>query len=206
MSYEVLVQGTFELGTSRRFSGWTTQWWRDKWCSENTILILLLPYNWHLFHASFESFVKPIRFTWHNQLIPRSTVLLVKLILCTNSQEIFPPRLWNPKVYKSLTQAPILSQMNPVNTLQPHFPKIHNVFSHLHPDVTSVYFPSGFPAKIFYAFHISLCKLHPPPPPPCHHPWLVISIYSISESANPNDYTVLGALNTGAWVLAYLDA
>jgi len=47
----------------------------------------------------------------------------------SSGQEV-PCLSWNPKVdyhvHKSLSLAPILSQMNPVSTFPPYFPKIYS--------------------------------------------------------------------------------
>lgn len=47
-----------------------------------------------------------------------------------------------------------LSQMNPAHILPVYLPKIHlNIILHLHLDLPSSYFPSGFPTKIFTHFY-----------------------------------------------------
>jgi hypothetical protein len=62
-----------------------------------------------------------------------------------------PSLLWKLKdhycVHKSLPVAPVLSQMHPVHTFQPYFPKTHSNLNGL--------FLSCFPTKIFYEFLIS---------------------------------------------------
>jgi hypothetical protein len=61
--------------------------------------------------------------------------------------------LWNQKihyrVHKSLSLVPNLTQLHPVHTFPPHFPKIQSC-SHL--------LPSGFPTKILFAFLISYTR------------------------------------------------
>jgi len=74
------------------------------------------------------------------------------------SQEILR-LLWNPKfhsrVHKILPLDPILSQIHQVHTFPPYFLKTHSsIFSHLRLDLVSDLFPSGFPTKIIYEFHI----------------------------------------------------
>jgi hypothetical protein len=43
------------------------------------------------------------------------------------------------------------------HSLPPYFPKIHPS-SHLHRDLPSCLFPSGFQTRIFYAFHTTLMR------------------------------------------------
>jgi hypothetical protein len=66
------------------------------------------------------------------------------------SQEI-PRLLWNPKFHYRIDNSPplvtILSQINPVHTFPPYFPKIH-----LRLGLQSGLFRSGFPTKILIVF------------------------------------------------------
>jgi hypothetical protein len=68
---------------------------------------------------------------YYNQLTLWSRVLLQQLTVGFSSQEI-SCLLWNTKVHycvhNSLPPAPILSQMNPIHTLQPYINKIHSNF------------------------------------------------------------------------------
>jgi len=67
----------------------------------------------------------------------------------------FPACYGTHCVHKSLPLIPILSQMNPVHTLPPYFPKIHsNITSCLCLGLPSDLFSSGFSTKILYAFLI----------------------------------------------------
>jgi hypothetical protein len=68
----------------------------------------------------------------------------------------FPNILWNPKidyrVYKSPPPVPLLSQMNPVNTI--HLTSVRYSFivsSHLRLGLRSALFLSGFFSKTLYA-------------------------------------------------------
>jgi hypothetical protein len=71
-----------------------------------------------------------------------------------------PCLLWNPKVHyrvhKSSPPVPTLSQMNPVHTFPPYFPKVHSnvIFTPMHKS-SDWSLISGFQTKTLYAFLIS---------------------------------------------------
>jgi hypothetical protein len=95
---------------------------------------------------------------------------------CAASQEL-PSILWNPKVYhralKSPPFVPILSQNDPVHTIQSYLRSILIWSTHLRRGLLSGLFPPGFLANILYAFFfIPSCYM------PCksHPPWLIIII------------------------------
>jgi hypothetical protein len=78
---------------------------------------------------------------------------------CAATQE-FPSILWNMKVYyhvhKSSLLVPILSQINPIHTIQSYLSKIHLILStHLRLRLPSGLLPSGFPINILYVFLLS---------------------------------------------------
>jgi hypothetical protein len=71
--------------------------------------------------------------------------------------------LLNPKdhyhVHRIPRLAPILSQMNPVHTTPPHFPKIHSYITyHLRLGFPSVLFLSDVPTKIFYVPYVTYTR------------------------------------------------
>jgi len=85
------------------------------------------------------------------------------LLSLSASQEI--TRLLCNRVNKNPPSVPILSQKNPVHTLPPNsLTSTIIVFSHLHLDLTSDLFLSGFKTKRMYGFLISLtcatCPVH----------------------------------------------
>ena len=62
--------------------------------------------------------------------------------------------LWNPNIHYCIHRCPpvcILSQIDPVRTPTSNFLKMHLILSsHLHLDLPSGVFPSGFPTKTLY--------------------------------------------------------
>jgi len=62
-------------------------------------------------------------------------------------------------VHKSMSLVPILSQMNPVHTFPPYFPKIHsNIILKLCLHLLHDLFPSSFLIKILYT--LLICPMH----------------------------------------------
>jgi hypothetical protein len=100
-----------------------------------------------------------------NYLIPRSRVLLEKLIIRSARQEIIC-LLWNQKIHyrvqKRPPPVPVLSQMNPIHTLPSDFLKIILILSsHLSLGLPSGLFPTGLQTKPLYTFLISPCAACP---------------------------------------------
>jgi hypothetical protein len=71
----------------------------------------------------------------------------------------FPSILRNPKVHYRDHKVPILSQINPINTIPSYLSKIHfNIVHPPTPGLPSGLVPSGFPTNILYAFLVSLIR------------------------------------------------
>jgi hypothetical protein len=81
--------------------------------------------------------------------------------LSWSRHQAIPRLLWNLKVHcsfhKNHLPLPILSQINPIYTLQPYFPVLIS-FAYVRLDLQSGLFPSGLPPKILYAF---VTSMHP---------------------------------------------
>lgn len=77
--------------------------------------------------------------------------VLEKTIGRSTSQEI-PRFLWNwevrDRVHNSPSLVPILSQINPIHTLQPNFPNMHFDVILTSTPRSSVYFLSAFSTKV----------------------------------------------------------
>jgi hypothetical protein len=70
--------------------------------------------------------------------------------------------LWHEKVYYRVHKIPpvipILSDMNPVNTIRPYFLKIQ---IYIIPGLTSWLFPLHFQLKVLYITHLAMCATCP---------------------------------------------
>jgi hypothetical protein len=92
---------------------------------------------------------------------PYETYLLTELspswedASCAATQEL-PSILWNPKVHyrvhKSPPLVPILSQIDPVDTIPSYLRSTLILSTDLRLGLPSGLFPSGFPTNILYAF------------------------------------------------------
>jgi hypothetical protein len=96
-------------------------------------------------------------------LNPWSRVLLEKLIVCSDSQEI-PRILWNSKVYYHVHNSPPPVHTHPTHTPKRDFPKIH--FNIINPPIYAQVFRVVLPFRLSNQNFVRispLCALHSPP-------------------------------------------